>query len=678
VAVITTCLGGLPLAIELAAARLPLFSPGELRRAIEASLQVVTGGGADRPLRQRSLQDSFRWSYALLSPNEQALLLLLALCDASFDHRDARGLAGTGVKDPELELQTLVELGFVMHAGVRAGTPDAAVESRFEIAAAIREFVRQELQQHAEQAALHRRFIDHFIQRADRLDAAIDATDGNAAQRALLEFEDQSPNFFSALNVAREAQQPQGVCLLVASLASLWFHSGIWHEAKPWIEWASATVSAIAPAYRARLMTRVAMYWREYRYIDQAIDAAALAVQWAEEACQPAEQVRALLISSSLLWMERGDRAAFALVRRASELALHVDDTRLTSWVAVAMAESELTDGNLEAKRQAIEFWNEFKHTDDSRLRLRRYTNIAVISFWLGDYVQAHAHLDQALCFEQSTAARPTWRAFTLLIQAAMYCAQMDPTNAQRILDLARKAVCDAQAENMMPSLVWLEGYMAMLACDWNKAIHLLSPALSHASKDQEQWEALEATQWLIWAAIRNGSDDLAAQALSALLASTGINVLDHPRVAQAASAWLLKQGREEAAALAWLQAGALRRSTGMTQFPIDLAMSEETRLDLLQRLGDDWEVRWQDKTPACDGDHPLTWLAAVVAETIASAAVATAPPHAPNAAPSTPRTPPPAPAPPPAPSAHRPQKVLHLAAPAPAPRDAKPARRLG
>jgi predicted ATPase/DNA-binding SARP family transcriptional activator len=619
-AAMTRCLGGLPLAIELAAARLPLFSVGELRQAVDASLQVVTGGGADRPARQRSLRHSFSWSYSLLLPNEQSLLLLLGLCDASFDHQVAKGLADVGteaaVADPALDLQRLVELGFVARgrAQVPANAHDALQDARFEVTPAIREFVRQELQQHAKRAALQERFIDHFIERADRLDAAIDATDGSVGRQALLEFADQSPNFFAALNVARDAQRADAVCLLVASLAQLWFHSGIWHEAKPWIEWASTGVSAILPVHKARLMTQVATYWKEYRCIDQAIDAAARAVQFAEVSRQPAEQVRALLISSGLLWSDRGDRAALALLQRAQELALEVDDVRVKGAVATAMTAIEMSDSNLEARRRALESCeNEFQHTDNSRLRLRRHIDLAVINLYLGDYVQAHARFDQALSFEQRTVARPTWRAFTLLFQAGVYCAQMDATNAQSTLDRARDAVLDAQAENMMPPLVWLEGHMAVLACDWRQAIELLSPALSYACKDHEPWEALEAILACAWAAMQNGSDDLAADALSALLVSTSINDLDHPRVAQAASAWLLRQGREEAAALAWLQAGALRRRKGIVQFPIDRTMSEETRLHLLQRLGDDWELRWQDKTPAIGGDLPLAWLADMV-----------------------------------------------------------------
>ncbi len=631
-AAVTRCLGGLPLAIELAAARLPLFSVSELRRAVDASLQVVTGGGVDRPARQRSLRHSFSWSYSLLLPNEQSLLLLLGLCDASFDHHDAKGLAGAAVADSALDLQRLVELGFVARArtqvtrtGAQPHMRDALRDARFEMVPAIREFAREELQQHTERAALHGRFIDHFIARADRLDAWIDApvddTDWGAAQLAFLEFANQSPNYFAALNAAREAEQPEEVCRLVASVAQLWLRGGIWHEGKPWIEWASKKVLEIAPVHRARLMTNIATYWREYRCIDQATDAAVLAVQFTEEVHQPTEQMRALLIAFSLSWSDLGDRAAVALLRRAEQLALQLDDDRLTGRVATTIVDFEKSDGDLRVKRLALETCeNKFKHTDSSRLRLRRHMDLAVTNLYMGDYVQAHARFDQALSFEQSTVAQRAWRASTLIFQAAVYCAQMDAESAKRTLDLAREAANDAQAENMMPSLVWLEGHMAMLACDWRKAIDLLSPALSHASKDNESWEALESILWCAWAAIQNGSDDLAAEALSALLGSTTINELDHPRVAQAASAWLLRQEREEAAALAWLQAGALRRRQGITQFPIDRAMSEETRLTLMQRLGDDWEVRWQDKTPACGGDRPLAWLAEVVADVMAEA----------------------------------------------------------
>jgi hypothetical protein len=126
--------------------------------------------------------------------------------------------------------------------------PSARDESRFEVPPAIREFVRQVLQQHADQAALQLRFIDHFVNSADRLDAAIAASDWKATGDALREFATQSSNFFAALNVAHRADQPAEVCRLVASLARLWFHSGMWHDASHWIELAGEQVQALAPA----------------------------------------------------------------------------------------------------------------------------------------------------------------------------------------------------------------------------------------------------------------------------------------------------------------------------------------------------------------------------------------------------------------------------------------------
>ncbi len=80
-AVVETCerLDGLPLAIELAAARLRLFSPGELSRRLQSRLEVLSGGARDLPGRQQTLRGTIEWSYELLDPEEQALFDLLSL-----------------------------------------------------------------------------------------------------------------------------------------------------------------------------------------------------------------------------------------------------------------------------------------------------------------------------------------------------------------------------------------------------------------------------------------------------------------------------------------------------------------------------------------------------------------------------------------------------------------------
>ena len=68
-------LDGLPLAIELAAARVKLFSPQALLNRLDRKLQLLTGGARDLPERQHTLRDTVAWSYDLLGADEQALFV---------------------------------------------------------------------------------------------------------------------------------------------------------------------------------------------------------------------------------------------------------------------------------------------------------------------------------------------------------------------------------------------------------------------------------------------------------------------------------------------------------------------------------------------------------------------------------------------------------------------------
>src|SRR5262249_61607200 len=72
-------LDGVPLAIELAAARVRLLSPASLLRRLAARLEFLTTGAVDLPQRQRTLRPTIDWSYGLLSPDEQALFGRLAV-----------------------------------------------------------------------------------------------------------------------------------------------------------------------------------------------------------------------------------------------------------------------------------------------------------------------------------------------------------------------------------------------------------------------------------------------------------------------------------------------------------------------------------------------------------------------------------------------------------------------
>ena len=96
IAEICTRLDGLPLAIELAAARLTLFSPQDLRDRLRSSLQLVGGGARDLPARQQTLRTTIEWSYDLLDTDERdALPCPVGVLDRSRSWRSSRSRSGS-------------------------------------------------------------------------------------------------------------------------------------------------------------------------------------------------------------------------------------------------------------------------------------------------------------------------------------------------------------------------------------------------------------------------------------------------------------------------------------------------------------------------------------------------------------------------------------------------------
>ncbi|MFC4456345.1 ATP-binding protein [Deinococcus sonorensis] len=119
VARIVTRLGGWPLSLELAAARLRLFSLDALGRALEAPLEVLTRGPRDLPARQQSLRATLDWSYGLLRPEEQRLLAWLAVFPGTFTPEEVgAALGAVGRLDV---LAALVEHGWVGRAAQDGG-----------------------------------------------------------------------------------------------------------------------------------------------------------------------------------------------------------------------------------------------------------------------------------------------------------------------------------------------------------------------------------------------------------------------------------------------------------------------------------------------------------------------------------------------------------------------------
>jgi predicted ATPase/DNA-binding SARP family transcriptional activator len=206
-------LDGLPLAIELAAARVKVLSTAAIATRLGRALELLTGGARDLPERQRTLRSTFEWSYGLLSPHEQAAFARLAVFPAAFDIDAAEHVLD--MPDSLDALSGLVEESLVQRAA----------DSRFAMLATIREYALERLAERPDGSEARRRHAEHFLARAER--AAPILVEGGEESVVLLDaLEGAHDDFRAAFAWALEAGALELEARLAIALRQFWHVRG--------------------------------------------------------------------------------------------------------------------------------------------------------------------------------------------------------------------------------------------------------------------------------------------------------------------------------------------------------------------------------------------------------------------------------------------------------------------
>jgi len=261
VAEIAVRLDGLPLAIELAAARVRLLPPAALLDRLAPRLPLLTGGAQDLPPRQRTMRDAIAWSHDLLAPEHRRLFRRLAVFAGGFGLGAAEAVAGEATAAPfdVVEgLAALVDLGLL-----RAGD-DAAGEARFALLETVREFAGEALAAAGEGEETRRRHAAWCLRLAERAGAELAGPEqGHWFARLDLELD----NLRAALAWALERDDAETALRLATAVQRLWTTRGLLGEGRSWLERALATAAAVPPAVRAEALVvaaRIAYFQGDY------------------------------------------------------------------------------------------------------------------------------------------------------------------------------------------------------------------------------------------------------------------------------------------------------------------------------------------------------------------------------------------------------------------------------
>jgi len=255
IAAICAHLDGLPLAIELAAARVKHFSAHTLLTRLEHGLSVLSGGARDLPARQQTLRGAIAWSYDLLSPEEQKLFRHLAVFVDGWglEVAEAICMARGGLSEDILEgMASLVDKSLLRQEEQTAG------ETRFWMLQTLREFGLEQMAMSGELEATRQAHAEYYLRLAEEAQPSLQATEqGRWMARLEQEHENLRAALFWLLEQARvereqNKQQAEQALHLCAALSWFWSIRGYFREGQNFLEQALALRESVSAPVRVK------------------------------------------------------------------------------------------------------------------------------------------------------------------------------------------------------------------------------------------------------------------------------------------------------------------------------------------------------------------------------------------------------------------------------------------
>jgi predicted ATPase/DNA-binding XRE family transcriptional regulator len=452
-------LDGLPLALELAAARIRLFPPRALLGQLSHGLDLLTDGSRDRPTRQQTLRGTIDWSYSLLSPEEQGLFARLSVFMGGCTLDAAEAVCIPEGNDSITVLNGVASL--IQKSLLRQ---DGELESRFTMLHVIREYAAGKLEERKEAQEVHRRHALYFLDYAEEIRPRLD---GPGQMQGLSDLEREHNNLRVAVDWACEQGEIElGLRLAVAS--EYLYLRGHRAEMSRWFEklltlaresgnQVNASLWAVALQLTASYAS--SLHGNAERTRALAEESIALIAQ-----LRDSREIAYRLQGAGQILSEQGDAArAIALLEQALPMFQELDDKAGVGVVLIDIANVARTRGDAERMialcEEALPLCRE---VGNAPYVVYAVHNLAVASWMLGDLGRARTLCEEALQLNQQIGFE-AGRAEMLDSLATIARDQGDLDQAETLFADALR-LCHTGSSRAGVTVVGLEGMAGLAA----------------------------------------------------------------------------------------------------------------------------------------------------------------------------------------------------------------------
>lgn len=435
-------LDGIPLAIELAAARVRALSLAQILDSLHDRFRLLTGGARTAVRRQQTLRASVDWSHALLTEPERVLFRRAAVFMGGFDLEAAQAVCG----DSDVErYQTLDQLTLLIDKSLVVAE-DTRLGARYKMLETIRQYALERLGESGEADAVRGRHRDHYIAIATLLDSP----GRSGRQRRVDQAETEMDNLRSAFAWCRENAEVSRALQLASALQPLWTTRGRVREGTAWFDAALADAAADGvevplPVRALALADKATLEGAQT--IHDNMGTALEAVALARELDDPALLVRALAGCGIIAAYDAA--AASSYFEEALGLARAVgDDWSLSQLLAYQAFAAVAGKGDPIAARAAGEEGRDIADAigDGYASRGCRWC-VGLAQQWQGDLAGAIAQF-QALVAESEAAHDEIWRMSSLVSLGHLLAYSGDTSGARAAATAAVDAAADLGAFN--------------------------------------------------------------------------------------------------------------------------------------------------------------------------------------------------------------------------------------